>query len=381
MTGVNCMKIMKLVHCLLLLTVLFAFPCSDATADHLPVLIDTSRPLINDRIITVKSSNDVQALRKTLIQFLWGSSGFPQGKLPSSVQYKVQSPVRNLANLRQVDTLHIAMGSGLKGLAHHFIPKKKNKRLVVLHLGHSENCTFDDGNPAEPDTGMRKTLQRLLHEGFSVLAVYMPLITPENCRWGHDQLFTLSTTGNPMKFFVETTVVGLNYMQQNFSEYRDFSMIGLSGGGWATTLYAALDPRIKVSIPVAGSLPLYLSWGISRGDTEQNYDNLYRLAGYPDLYVLGAAGPGRRQIQVLNRYDDCCFGESQHNPAAAKMPYATAVRGYESHVKSALKQIGSGTFDVVIDESANRHMISAFNIENVIIPALRRGFQPKKPGQ
>ena len=32
-------------------------------------------------------------------------------------------------------------------------------------------------------------------------------------------------------------------------------MIGLSGGGWTTTVAAAIDPRVGLSIPVAGSLP------------------------------------------------------------------------------------------------------------------------------
>jgi hypothetical protein len=32
-------------------------------------------------------------------------------------------------------------------------------------------------------------------------------------------------------------------------------MLGLSGGGWTTTLAAAIDPRIEVSFPTAGSTP------------------------------------------------------------------------------------------------------------------------------
>eukprot|EP00662_Eupelagonemidae_sp_cell21_P020620 gene20620-19998_t len=35
-------------------------------------------------------------------------------------------------------------------------------------------------------------------------------------------------------------------------------LLGLSGGGWTVTLAAAIDPRIHVSIPLAGSLPWYL---------------------------------------------------------------------------------------------------------------------------
>ena len=37
--------------------------------------------------------------------------------------------------------------------------------------------------------------------------------------------------------------------------YKRVVMVGLSGGGWTTTVAAAIDPRIDLSIPVAGSLP------------------------------------------------------------------------------------------------------------------------------
>ena len=32
-------------------------------------------------------------------------------------------------------------------------------------------------------------------------------------------------------------------------------MVGLSGGGWTTTLASAIIPDIKLSIPIAGSIP------------------------------------------------------------------------------------------------------------------------------
>jgi hypothetical protein len=339
-------------------------------ADQAPVYIDIARKLVDDRKITIRTAADVSAKRSALIRYVWGPAGFPARKLPVLVQRNVKSPVRSLTDLERVDTLHIAMDAQVRGLAHHFIPKKKRNRLVILHLGHSENCTFDDGTAAEPDTGMRRSISRLLKEGFSVLAIYMPNITIENCSWGHEQLFTIATTGSPMKFFLEPTIVSLNYLQANYPEYRDISMIGLSGGGWTTTVCAAIDPRISLSVPVAGSLPLYLCWGISRGDIEQHLDSFYRLAGYPDLYLLGAYGPGRSQIQVLNRHDDCCFGEKQHNSAEAGMSFEAAVRKYEARIKSRLQKLGSGSFRVYIDEMAPSHMISDNTIARVIIPAL-----------
>ena len=82
--------------------------------------------------------------------------------------------------------------------------------------------------------------------------------------------------------------------------YQDVIMIGHSGGGWTTTLAAAIDPRIRLSFPVAGSLPLYLQEGPCgiTADYEQVVPSLYRdRASYLDLYVLGSVGAGRRQVQ------------------------------------------------------------------------------------
>src|SRR5205085_148225 len=101
---------------------------------------------------------------------------------------------------------------------------------------------------------------------------------------GHDKMFSLTTEGSPMKFFLEPVAVCVNYALARDRKMRDVTMIGLSGGGWTTTLYAAVDTRVRLSIPVAGSLPLYLRWGGSVGDTEQFLESFYRIAGYPDLY-------------------------------------------------------------------------------------------------
>ena len=40
--------------------------------------------LVDDRQITISSATDVSNKRQALIQFIWGSAGFPSNKLPSS---------------------------------------------------------------------------------------------------------------------------------------------------------------------------------------------------------------------------------------------------------------------------------------------------------
>jgi hypothetical protein len=107
------------------------------------------------------------------------------------------------------------------------------------------------------------------------------------------------------------------------------------------------------------------------GDREQFEPAFYRIAGYPDLYVLGATGRGRKQVQILVRRDDCCFGEAQHDARAAGLAYDPALRAYETNVQAALRRFGRGSFRLAIDESAPGHMISHWAIEQTILPALR----------
>jgi len=83
------------------------------------------------------------------------------------------------------------------------------------------------------------------------------------------------------------------------SNYTEYDMLGLSGGGWTTVVYSAVDTRIKTA-PGCWFRPL--DFWLTDGLEEQTLHQLYDVAAYRDLYVLGASG-GRRQIQVLNRHD------------------------------------------------------------------------------
>src|SRR5262249_8355686 len=130
--------------------------------------------LHDDRKITIASTDDVAKKRQQLIDFIFGPTGLPVGKLPV-VEKNDTSPVRGLRSLARVDTLTIAMEADQKSYAHHFIPKKPNKRLVVVHHGHAP--TFDEQpGPGDGGYGMQRTIDELLIEGYSVLAVYMPHI-------------------------------------------------------------------------------------------------------------------------------------------------------------------------------------------------------------
>jgi hypothetical protein len=335
--------------------------------------------------ISPMTSAGVTAKRNALRSFIWGNLGFPSAKMPASWQTLRTSPVAGIVNLQSVQALTISMESGQSTVAYHFLPVTRSNRLVIVHQGHGP--VLDDGQ-SPGSAGIARTISALVASGFSVLAMNMPQVRPANAELGlaeqngsHDAMFSLATSGgsNPVKFFIEPVVVAINFLgsAQSQVRYTDFNMIGLSGGGWTTTLAAAVDPRIKLSFPVAGSVPMYLRVESYNHDLEQYLPQLYGqrspfltgVAGYMDLYLMGATGEGRKQHQILNRHDNCCFGESQHN-ATVLGPFDAAVRGYEARVKTAVSQVGSGAFRLIVDETSFVHQISDNAIYNVIIPIL-----------
>jgi len=186
----------------------------------------------------------------------------------------------------------------------------------------------------------------LVEAGYDVLAIFMPHVSKSagpGFRFDHCKVINtdlgipdqLPTFG--LRLFLDPTIVSLNYILEK-NKYKRVDMVGLSGGGWTTNLISALDDRIKYSFNVAGSIPLYYRKGGSIGDIEQFIPQLYRdIAGYPDLYVMGAFGTGRKQIQILNRNDNCCFGQKQHDP---DRDYAFDMRLFEQTVKERLESLG-----------------------------------------
>src|SRR6058998_323760 len=189
--------------------------------------------LVVDRAITVHSGRALAQKRCALLQYLWGAEGFPTRRLPDAVVTNVACPVKQLDHLARVDELRMDLAPGLQGLAYHFVPQHPNLELVVVHHGHA--CTLDDDpSPKDVGYGLRRTIQALLREGYGVLGVFMPHMRPGDCTGGHDAMFKLTTTGSPIKYFLEPTAISLNYLKRrsrsdHFPNYRAFHMTGLSG--------------------------------------------------------------------------------------------------------------------------------------------------------
>ena len=79
--------------------------------------------------------------------------------------------------------------------------------------------------------------------------------------------------------------MALNYLKTQ--GYTDFSMTGLSGGGWTTTLYAAITEVKGIGPALAEDLVVELIWWVDRGEREEVL--------VPGIHGVGAGGTQTRQ--------------------------------------------------------------------------------------
>jgi dienelactone hydrolase len=302
-------------------------------------------------LMTVRSAADVQRRRRELVRLIWGRDSLPS-RLPDSVETGIHDRrFSALPNLARIDRLRVRMDFGLDSKILHFVPARANGGLVLVHDGHVAATTLGD------------LVARLLERGYAVASFSMPLggdnerptiragqlgrVVLDN----HDKLRLLAPpAGLAEQYLLEPVPVALNHLLSS-SRYREVAMVGLSGGGWTTALAAALDPRIAASVSVAGSSPPDIARGAWH-DFEQTDPALYTRISYLDLYVLGAAGQGRRQLQILNEYDPCCFA-------------GRAAETYRAAVAHRARRLG-GRFDLLIDSSHEEHRISDWAMERIL---------------
>jgi len=318
-------------------------------------------------LITINSAAEIPPKRAALIDYVWKGAGLPAA-MPS-VEAGVSPPqFGTLTSVRRIDQLTVPLRYGVTASVFHLLPARPySRRLALHHNGHGE-----------PFDTMLRTVQALLDRGYSVMAFAMPFF-----HWNmtsiadpndptrlvpiksHNELAPWESAGfSTLTFFLEPIAVAVNYA---VATYRPSSvqMIGLSGGGWATTVYPAIDPRITRSYPTAGSFPVYLRSappkpGPTTGDWEQRPDLLpgfYAGANFPDLYVMAAVGqagePSRRQMQILNRFDACCFNGVGH-------------RSYTPVVSHRVAVIGNGHWEVLEDATHDQHQISPYALSVIL---------------
>ena len=302
-----------------------------------------------DSLILINSENDVIDKRKTLTNFIWNDQ-VPYSSTILVDENIIDERYQNLSNLKSIHRLDISMEYNINSIAYLFLPENSNNKLIIYHQGHSGD--FVNG---------KDNIDFFLDKNYTVLAFSMPLLGMNNQpiidleHFGkikftnHKQLqFLESSEFSPVKFFIEPIGVSLNYLDENF-DFDSYYMMGISGGGWTTVLFSAIDDRISQSYSVAGSYPIFMrSDSKNIGDYEQIIPELYAIANYLELYILNSYGDNRIHVQISNNNDPCCFSGN--------------ISGiYDNKINEKLIALKSGNFSLYIDDSHNKHKISEYS--------------------
>ncbi len=353
-----------------------------------PVPSYIARDYLSD--LVVSSRAELASRRAALTSWIWGPTGSLTDAHPVVGSHQVgivhpQIAALDLPNLARVDRYRVDVPipalpeeteAPLVSHIYEFVPAVANGRLLIYMQGHLQDPESLFDSPAM--IGADGVLRMFLERGYRVVFMQMPLLGdnqdprfPFEGTKNHDVLGSREREGfNPLRPFLEPVAAVINYAFARFGP-MDVSMTGVSGGGWLTTVYAAIDTRITNSFPVAGSMPYSLNQGAddpcAHGmDWEQAQfsggPESPQPLGYLDLYVLGSTADAdstvkRQQIQILNRYDPCCW-----TGAKAENTYAEELGAF-------ITSLG-GSYSMTIDATHLQHLISTWALREVVLPAL-----------
>ena len=312
-----------------------------------------------DSLIKINNESDVDEKKNHLIEFFWNVESLDRvkysGQLPQ-VEFDISdSRYDNFQNLKRIDKLTVEMEYGINSVSYLLIPEKSNKKLILYHHGHDGDFILG-----------KDTIQFFLERNFTVLAMTMPLIGMNNQPIveidgfgemkliSHEQFRLLEKNKfNPMKLFIHPIQVSLNFLEKEY-DFKRYSIIGISGGGWTGLVYSAIDDRISDSFSVASSIPFYLKVEQrDMGDYEQMNIDLYKITNYLELYVLAAYGDDRKHIQIFNKNDSCCYSGNGYE-------------SYEFFIKDKLVKLGKGSFEIFIDDTHYGHKISESTLSLIL---------------
>ena len=312
--------------------------------------------------IDIQNESDIRQIRDELIFYIWNAPPsiiFPTDNLSKTLPTIVEKNIiderfSSLDNLKKIDKFSIEMKNGVNSIVYLFHADQSNNELIIYHQGHSGG--FINGKP---------TIDYYLKNGYSVMAFSMPLVGMNNQPiinvehfgsikfFEHEQFQLLESENfSPMNYFFTPINHSLNYLDLNYN-FKNYYMIGLSGGGWTTTLYPALDTRISKSFAVSGSLPLPLRINPQDiGDYEQQNRKFYSIANYLEFYIMSSHGQNREFVQIFNKFDPCCFS-------------GTLFELYESDLHESISKLNSGSFEIILDDTHKKHEISKFALKSI----------------
>lgn len=326
------------------------------TARAQNALLDLGEPLSR---MTVTSPAKAASARRKLSHAIWGTDTPTPVGLKSSPgdtndgqlapSYFHRTPLQSLWHELVLNPLP-TIGTGLGLQARTWSGRFSNvpPGLAIINSGHGEGF-FNTGKepPHFSIPGVDALAAALTAKGYDILLSSMPLmgenlfsvayVGEENGRRQHDTLGTnpafAPTHGSPLRYFLDPVCATLDYLLTRH-RYSRVVEIGLSGGGWTTTVHAALEPRITSAYAIAGSVPSEDRLFYDLGDWEQRALPL----DYLDLYALSVTEAGRRSWLSYHAEDSCCFRENEVLPWASALARRLATFPGKFSIKMEMAQ-------------------------------------------
>merc|ERR1712046_286384 len=143
-----------------------------------------------------------------------------------------------------------------------------SRGLIIFHSGH-EGVAYDRLENLDP-YGYAKLFASL---GFDVLSLCMPLFgynlyddsprasDPDPTLYSSPhaifEYWEVEGRRDVLSYFLAPVMMAMDWAEEKLG-HKYFAMSGCSGGGWTTTVAAALDPRISLSISIPAPTPPHL---------------------------------------------------------------------------------------------------------------------------
>jgi dienelactone hydrolase len=284
----------------------------------------------------------------------------------AAVERALKHPLVSAELVEQIYRVKTAIPGAWTAISYIFVPVQRKSGAVIFHQGHLY------GTGALGDLEQRHdkaVLEELLGKGIVVAYVNMPFmgenpkpVKLKHRRLGeiyvhdHNQLAVFESQMNIFRPFFEPLRAVHEEVRRMLGNER-ICLLGLSGGGWTVTVYAAAEPSVSCTISVAGTLPTALrsdeaslhSWG----DYEQYSAQLLDRGTYTEMYTLAALEAGRVLENIYIEGDPCCFSLS--NPP-----------DFEKNISAFLLREKGGSFRIIIDRETRNHLVGNIAIERVM---------------
>ena len=158
----------------------------------------------------------------------------------------------------------------------------------------------------------------------------------------------------PELFPISLMLTGNYYIIKELeNDYDEIVMVGLSGGGWATTMLSALIPKVQYSYSFAGSIPKpfsspdYNPHNLMGG--ESRFWQKYDLWHFYFLALFDENG-------LQNRYHNLIFGAED---ASFYMPYVTSF--YKFNEKFPIKGLNINIHENLSHDIDNKFLLKRIN--------------------